>query len=215
MTVPAINGPAINGPAINGPAGSKPASSEPRARLLAAAIKYLQARGIGELSLRELAAAIGTSHRMLIYHFGSKEGLLVAVVHAVEEQQRDFLAQLALDTAVGPREAITAMWQHLADTRLWPSERLFFEIYGQALQGRPGTAGFLDRIVDDWLEMLAQYSVQLGSPPENARADARLGIAVIRGLLLDLLATGDRAELDEAVKRFIQLAEAAARPDLG
>jgi hypothetical protein len=38
---------------------------------------------------------------------------------------------------------------------------------------------------------------------------------VIRGLLLDLLATGDRAELDEAVKRFIQLAEAAARPDLG
>ena len=58
--------------------------------------------------------------------------------------------------AVGPREAITAMWRHLADTRLWPSERLFFEIYGQALQGRPGTTGFLDGIVEDWIAMITQ-----------------------------------------------------------
>ena len=210
MTVPAINGPAESEPAGEGPAGG-----QPRARLLAAAIDYLQTRGIGDLSLRELAAAIGTSHRMLIYHFGSKEGLLVAVVQAVEERQRVFLAGLAADPAVGPREAITTMWRHFADTRLWPAERLFFEIYGQALQGRPGTAGFLDGIVGDWLEMLTQYSVRLGSPPEHARAEARLGVAVIRGLLLDLLATGDRAGIDEAVERFILLAEASARPGPG
>jgi AcrR family transcriptional regulator len=210
MTVPANNGPANNGPANNGPANTRPTGSEPRARLLAAAIEYLQTRGISELSLRELAAAIGTSHRMLIYHFGSKEGLLVAVVQEVEEQQRRFLASLAVDPSVGRREAIAVMWRHFADTRLWPAERLFFEIYGQALQGRPGTAGFLDGIVGDWIEMLTQYSVQLGSSPENARAEARLGIAVMRGLLLDLLATGDRAGADAAVERFILLAEAAA-----
>jgi len=215
MTGPAVNGPAVNGPAGSEPAGAGPADGQPRARLLAAAIEYLQTRGISDLSLRELAAAIGTSHRMLIYHFGSKEGLLVAVVQAVEERQRVFLAGLAADPAVGPREAITTMWRHFADPRLWPAERLFFEIYGQALQGRPGTAGFLDGIVDDWLEMLTQYSVQLGSPPEHARAEARLGVAVIRGLLLDLLATGDRAGIDEAVERFILLAEAAARPGPG
>ena len=215
MTGPAVNGPAVNGPAGSEPAGAGPADGQPRARLLAAAIEYLQTRGISDLSLRELAAAIGTSHRMLIYHFGSKEGLLVAVVQAVEERQRVFLAGLAADPAVGPREAITTMWRHFADPRLWPAERLFFEIYGQALQGRPGTAGFLDGIVDDWLEMLTQYSVQLGSPPEHARAEARLGVAMIRGLLLDLLATGDRAGIDEAVERFILLAEAAARPGPG
>jgi AcrR family transcriptional regulator len=202
-------------PAINRPANTRRTESEPRARLLAAAIEYLQARGISELSLRELAAAIGTSHRMLIYHFGSKEGLLVAVVQEVEEQQRRFLASLAVDPSVGRREAITVMWRHFADARLWPAERLFFEIYGQALQGRPGTAGFLDGIVGDWLEMLTQYSIQLGSPPEHARAEARLGVAVMRGLLLDLLATGDRAGIDEAVERFILLAEAAPRPGPG
>ena len=51
--------------------------------------------------------------------------------------------------------------------------------------------------------------------PRDARAEARLGVAVIRGLLLDLLATGDRAALDEAVERFILLAEAAPRPGPG
>jgi AcrR family transcriptional regulator len=144
---------------------------------------------------------------MLIYHFGSKEGLLVAVVHAVEAEQREFLAGLAADPAVGPVEAMRAMWRRIADPSLWPSERLFFEIYGQALQGRPGTEGFLDRITEDWVELAAGYSVQLGAPRETARADARLSVAVGRGLLLDLLATGDRAQADQAFGRFIELCE--------
>jgi AcrR family transcriptional regulator len=182
---------------------------EPRARLLAAAVEYLRAHGLGDLSLRELAAAIGTSHRMLIYHFGSKEGLLVAVVHAVEAEQREFLAGLAADPAIGPVEAMQAMWRRIADPSLWPSERLFFEIYGQALQGRPGTEGFLDRITDDWIELAAEYSVQLGAPREAARDDARLSVAVGRGLLLELVATGDRAAADRAFGRFIDLARIA------
>jgi AcrR family transcriptional regulator len=179
----------------------------PRARLLAAAVEYLQAHGLGDLSLRELAGAIGTSHRMLIYHFGSKEGLLVAVVQAVEAQQRDFLARLVADPATGPVGAMRAMWRRLADPGLWPSERLFFEIYSQALQGRPGTEGFLDRITDDWIDLAAEYSVQLGAARETARADARLSVAVGRGLLLDLLATGDLAQADQAFERFIELCE--------
>ena len=186
---------------------TSPAPADPRSRLLAAAVGYLQQHGLGDLSLRELAVAIGTSHRMLIYHFGSKEGLLVAVVHTIEAQQRVFLAGLAADPAIGPVEAMRTMWRRLADPGLWPSERLFFEIYGQALQGRPGTEGFLDRITEDWIELAAAYSVQLGLPRETARADARLSVAVGRGLLLDLLATGDRAQADQAFERFIELCE--------
>ena len=68
-----------------------------RERLLAAVLGYVTEHGFSDLSLREVAAAIGTSHRMLIYHFGSREGLLVAVVQAVEAAQRGFLAELAAD----------------------------------------------------------------------------------------------------------------------
>jgi AcrR family transcriptional regulator len=180
-------------------------AEQPRARLLDATVGYAREHGLSDVSLRELAAAIGTSHRMLIYHFGSKEGLLAAVVQAVEAEQREFLAGLAADPAIGPVEAMRAMWRRIADPSLWPSERLFFEIYGQALQGRPGTEGFLDRITEDWVELAAEYSVQLGAPRETARADARLSVAVGRGLLLDLLATGDRAQADQAFERFIEL----------
>src|SRR5438477_1791556 len=112
---------------------------DPRRRLLEAALGYLANHGIGDVSLRELAAAIGTSHRMLIYHFGSKEGLMRAIVEEVERQQREFLAASAADLTVSPVEAALAFWHRLADPSLANNVRLFFELYGQALQGRPGT----------------------------------------------------------------------------
>src|SRR5262249_30023814 len=82
----------------------------PRERLLAAAVDYVAAHGIGEVSLRQLAAALGTSHRMLVYHFGSKEGLLVEVIRAVEARQRDVLADLATDADLPVDEQARRMW---------------------------------------------------------------------------------------------------------
>jgi AcrR family transcriptional regulator len=180
-----------------------------RERLLAAAVDYAAEHGISDLSLRRLAAALGTSHRMLIYHFGSKQGLLVAVIRAVEQRQRDALAELGHDPALSPPETMRRMWQRLADPALWPHERLFFEVYGQALRGRPHAAPLLDGIVESWLGPLSELAVDLGIPPEHARAHARLWLAAARGLLLDLLATGDRRGVDEAVEEFWSLLEAS------
>jgi len=184
----------------------------PRERLLAAAVEYVAAHGIGEVSLRQLAAALGTSHRMLVYHFGSKEGLLVEVIRAVEARQRDVLADLAADADLPVGEQARRMWRRLADPALWPHERLFFEVYGQALQGRPHTAALLDGIVDSWLEPLTALNIAQGLTPERARASARLGIAVTRGLLLDLLATGDRPGADAAMELFIEMYQRLTAP---
>ena len=176
----------------------------PRDRLLDAAVAYAEDHGLSELTLRELAAAIGTSHRMLIYHFGAKEGLQVAIVRAVEEAQRAMLHDLTADPTVGPAETIRIMWRRFADSKRWPQERLFFEVYGQALQGRPGTDGFLDGIIDSWVDVSTESAVRAGVVEAAARADARLGVAVMRGLLLDLLATRDRPAVDEAFERYVE-----------
>ena len=114
---------------------------------------------------------------------------------------------LAADQA-GARAA-PAFWRRVSDPRLEQNVRLFFELYGQALQGRPGTTGFLERIVDAWVEPLTEYGVRRGLPPKTARADARLGVAVTRGLLLDLVATGDRAAVDAAFQLYVGLYETA------
>jgi AcrR family transcriptional regulator len=159
--------------------------------LLAAALGYVTEHGVGDISLRALAAELGTSHRMLIYHFGSRDGLLVEVVRAVERRQRDRLAELMADPDLTPDEQARRFWADLVDPAQWPAERLFFELYGQALQGRPHAVPLLEGIVTDWLDPLTDLAVQTGVPPDRARAQVRLQIAVARGLLLDLLATGD------------------------
>ena len=173
-----------------------------REQLLDAAVEYAATHGIGDLSLRQFAAALGTSHRMLSYHFGSREGLLVEVIRAVEAEQRAALAQLLLDADATPEETMRRAWRRVADPALWSNERLFFEVYAQALQGSPHAQPLLDGIVDAWVEPLAAL-VAPGRPRDEARAQARLGVAVVRGLLLDLLATRDREAVDAAMERYI------------
>jgi AcrR family transcriptional regulator len=179
----------------------------PRQRLLDAAIEYVAANGMSDVSLRSLAAALGTSHRMLIFHFGSKERLWVEIVKAVERRQRELLRAIVPDPTVPVGDAMRAWWKHISDPSLWPNERLFFEIYDQALQGRAHTVELLDGIVEDWLGPATEINVAMGVPASLARAHARLGVAVTRGLLLDLLATGDVAGVDAAMDAFIGVYE--------
>ncbi|HEY2258362.1 MAG TPA: TetR/AcrR family transcriptional regulator [Solirubrobacteraceae bacterium] len=184
-------------------------AKNPRQRLLDGAIDYVAANGMSDVSLRALAAALGTSHRMLIFHFGSKEKLWVEIVKTVEQRQRELLGALlpGPDPGQPVGVAMRAWWKHISDPALWPNERLFFELYGQALQGRPYTTELLEGIVEDWLEPATEINVSLGVPRPTARAHARLGVAVTRGLLLDLLATRDVAGVDAAMEAFIDVYE--------
>jgi AcrR family transcriptional regulator len=182
-----------------------------RERLLAAAIARAAHGGISAASLRQIATDLGTSHRMLIYHFGSKEGLLAAISSAVEQQQRDALAALREDQSVSPVEAATRMWERFTDPALWPLERLFFDLYVQALHGKPELDGFLDSVLEPWFAPTVEAQTARGVPPAQARALARLGVATTRGLLLDLLATGDRAGVDDAMRMFLAWYEDASK----
>ena len=140
------------------------AASQPRDRLLAAAVEQAMKGGIADLSLRELAAAIGTSHRMLLYHFGSREGLLVAVAQAVEEAERARFLSWGM-TANDARR----IWARLSDPALWPAERLFFELYVQALLGRLGDERSLDSAIEGWIAPVAAAMVEAGASEATAR----------------------------------------------
>ena len=183
-----------------------------RQELLDAAIDHVAANGLTDLSLRGLAAELGTSHRMLIHHFGSKDGLWVAIIQEVERRQLAVLADLVPDPSVPLADAMRAWWRHLSDPSLGPNARLFFEIYGQALQGHAPATDLLDDVVESWVAPAAAIAESYGLPPAEARAYARLGVAVTRGLLLDLLATGDRAGVDAAMDEWIAFSTARLSP---
>jgi AcrR family transcriptional regulator len=181
-----------------------------RDALLERAIGHFAAQGIGDTSLRALAEAIGTSHRMLIYHFGSREGLLAAVVDAVEEGARQTLARMVEEarTDPDPLDAGLHFWRLVTDDALVYGP-LFFELSSHAMLGLPHAVELRGRLVTTWLDALASMWRARGVPARRARLQARLDLAVARGLLHDLLLTGDRRGVDAAMRQYARETVAA------
>lgn len=170
--------------------------------LLQKVIAYAGDGGIAGRSLREIAAGAGTSHRMLLYHFGSREGLMAAIVEVIEAGQRGAMSALTA-TAGGSREVMTGLWEQVSSPELRPFVRLFFEVVGQAVQGAPGTESLLATLTTPWLDegLAAAVHMELST---DATA-MRLGVAVTRGLLLDLLAGADEQAVRDSYDLFVRL----------
>ncbi len=167
-----------------------------RSQLLDKLVEEFAASGVGHRSLREVAEAVGTSHRMLLHHFGSREDLLVAIVEEVERRQMTLLPDLPTD----PADNFAAMWSDVSRPELRGAERLFFECYARASQGEKPFDRMVPGAVSGWLDevdAVADFPVD--------RAFARLGMAVVRGLLLDLVATDDDAGVKAAADLFVSM----------
>lgn len=156
-----------------------------RESLLERILPHVAANGLMDASLREIAEAVGTSHRMLIYHFGSRDGLVAAVVAAMEAAQRQTLLRLASE-ATDPADLVRRQWTELTRPEVLPFVRLFFDVLSQAAAGKPGTDGFLESLTEPWLDMATGIADRMGA--EVARPELRVGVAVMRGLLVDVLA---------------------------
>jgi hypothetical protein len=125
------------------------------------------------------------------------------VVRAVEARTRAQFAA-AVDAAAPERadELVRTMWRYVADLAVEDFERLFFALYGRALQGDEAVRPLLRDDMETWIRANTSVATAVGVPEDVARAHARLGLAVTRGLLLDLLATGERAGVDDALEVF-------------
>ena len=137
---------------------------------------------------------------MLLHHFGSRDELLLAIVDEVERRQMSVLPEAATE----PTDAMAAMWADLRRPELRPFERLFFECYARGAQGEQPFARMLPGAVDSWLTEV-DAKTEHGADP----AFVRLGLAVTRGLLLDLVATNDEEGVDAAASAFVELLRAA------
>ncbi len=173
----------------------------PRQELLDRIVDDVARNGIGDRSLRELAASVGSSHRMLLYHFGSREGLVAAIVATVERDQRDFLRALA-EEATDPYDLVRRVWQRVSSPELRPFVRLFFESLAYTAL-RPGD----HELTAPWLEVGEAVASKLDIALDAA--EIRLGVAVTRGLLVDVLATGDLDRATESLEQFVSLWEGA------
>ncbi|NUP48366.1 MAG: TetR/AcrR family transcriptional regulator [Catenulispora sp.] len=164
-----------------------------RQELLRKTLLYAAEHSVSELSLRPLAAAIGSSPRVLLYLFGSKENLL-REVSAFERAQELEMFRAAVAEGES-RAALERLWVWITAPDRGQLSRLFYENYVRSLDGAAGLEGAAEESVRAWLEPLAGL---LGD-----EAHARLALAVMRGLILDLLATGERERVDAAWEVFL------------
>src|SRR5271156_4025588 len=146
---------------------------ERRRQLLDALVEEFAAGGVGDRSLREVAAGVGTSHRMLLHHFGSREDLLLAIVEEVENRQMALLP----DLPTNPADNFAAMWSDLCRPELRQRERLFFECYARAAQGEKPFDRMVPGAVDGWLDEVEKVAGGLVD-----RATVRVGGGGVRGL---------------------------------
>ncbi len=186
-----------------------------RGELLASIVDYVLVHGLTDLSLRPLAKAIDTSPRTMLYHFGSKDALVVAILEETSRRQLRLLeAWYERSAEHDARTLLLRSWQWLTAPRHDRLLRLLFESYGMALADRRRHAPFLRTVSTGWITPFARTLERQGFSRERAAALATLLVAVVRGLLLDVLATGERARVDRAFRSFIAAIELPDGPGL-
>jgi AcrR family transcriptional regulator len=178
-------------------------TSARREELLEATARYLLENGVAELSLRPLAAAIGSKARLLVYHFGSKDQLLVEAMGLIRSRAKQALETMMAAQAGGADvgELVLALWKWSTSARNRPYLRLFFEMHGLALQYPRQYASYLQGSVDSWIDLLTSaLAPKLGRA--QAITMATLIVGVIDGLLLDGLASGNWRRTGRALNEF-------------
>jgi len=175
--------------------------SDRKKQLLDAAIRYLLDHGLADLSLRPLAAKIGSSARLLVFHFGSKEGLVTDILNEVQARMQMSFTEVMTAPAADPRVApMKRFWLWATSRRNLPYLRFMYEAHFIALQNPRAYSHYLEQSSLNWAEVIRARL------PAELRNDetATLCGAVFDGLVIDLLGTGDLRRTTRALDRFIE-----------
>jgi AcrR family transcriptional regulator len=204
-----------------------------RQELLERAYRYALVHGLADLSLRPLASAIESSPRVLLFLFGSKDGLVRALIERARADELALLDRVRDETSRGDLATVVCTtWRWLVDPSHRPLLTLWLEAYARSLTEPDGPwAGFARQVVDDWLAILAAAQAPeqaaahgrgrghghsqghghaaverrpVAAPTSSAAVERTLALAVLRGALLDLLATGDAARATGAVEAYLR-----------
>jgi len=183
---------------------TRAADPDTRTKLLEGTVDFILKRGLIDLTLRPLAAALNTSARMLLHYFGSKERLITQALAQAQTRQQEEFARI-LSARGKRRDRLALAWD------VWSSEEnerflgFFFEVYVLAMHNRKRFPGFLERMVKDWLPLFEQAVAAVGVEPKRVTPLATFILATIRGLQLDLLATDEKARVDGAFREMLLL----------
>jgi AcrR family transcriptional regulator len=176
--------------------------SQRREDLLDASIAYILENGVADLSLRPLAAAVGSKARLLVYHFGSKDALVAEAMILIRTRAQQAFVEVARSAqATTPFDIMQIFWRWATAKEREPYLRLLFEVHGLALQ-RPAHYGrYLEGALTGWIELMAMV-LPANLSHARRRALATLAVSAVLGLLLDYLSSGSKKRASDAFDLF-------------
>ena len=173
---------------------------ELKLELLDSVVSYLASHGLAAVSLRPLAEALGTSASRLVHHLGPKDQILAAALKRANEEQEAIGSEwLRRNPNLTVSQWFRKWWRwinespsNLAVTRLgYEAVTLHATVTGLSAQVRADQISL-------WMRYPEEILVRSGMPRPEAKREAVLAKAVFTGLVLDLLASGDRQRLTRA-----------------
>ncbi|MET8679797.1 TetR/AcrR family transcriptional regulator [Streptomyces sp. NPDC004647] len=190
----------------------RPRDEAKRRELLGRVREYVARHGLAELSLRPLARELGTSDRMLLYYFGTKERLIAEALSA-EEQRPQFQIRRMLaeegppEDVAGLRRFLEELWQRLNAPALREMRPLFLEVQVLSLRHSDRYGTVMRDVLGEWEELLVPILLGVGLPAERARTEALLLVDATFGLLIGSLASQEWARADAAFQAFLDSLE--------
>jgi AcrR family transcriptional regulator len=179
-----------------------------RDELTRGSLDYLLQHGVAGLSLRPLAAELNTSARLLVYHFGSKEGLISAAMDELRRRIQESFTQMMDRPGKAPQKDIMhTFWNWSLHPKNIRNIRLLFEVQVLALQDPDKYARYLEGTSSSWLDLIESSL----PPSKDRRIIATLCAAVIDGLLLEYLSTRNKVRTTKALEAFDRMLDSKAR----
>jgi len=183
-----------------------------RPELLRAATEYVLETGVADLTLRPLGAAIGASITTLIRQFGSKDELIREVCQEIHGQTVAVFDQFWASSDGRPIEVLRGMWNLWLVPEYSRQFVFLFELYGLALREPDRYEWFAQSAVRAWMTPVENALRADGVDAEKAQDLVTLALGIIRGLYLDMAATGDTERVTRAYERALTLLAPAFEP---
>lgn len=136
---------------------------------------------------------------MLIYYFGSKERLIIEVLECARARQQ---AGLTMSEGLPSDEVLRRYWKWATTPSSRPYLSLLYQVYGLALHDRR-FRNYYARESLDWIRFCDEGLRKVGVPEDHLKPLSTYLVANVRGLELDLLATGDMARVQQGFETFL------------
>jgi len=171
-------------------------------QLLEDLITYFIRHGIADVSLRPMAKEIGTSARLLIFHFRSKERLLLEVLDEIQTRLQQSLKELLAKTGANRSAPLRVFWDWALEEKNFAHLRVLYQLHILAAQDSKTYGKYLKRNSLNWLEVV----LAILKPSQRSPALATLIVAIFDGLFIEVMSSGDRRRATAAIDQFVEMA---------